>query len=138
MNTASTVSMTIRLVFSMGVVIGLMLIAARIMRKRGMVRRASSKLTDINIVGRRGLGKHASIAVVEINGRQLIVGVTDQQISLLSEHEDEFALERELEHISGLHQGTVQSQRALPSGDASDSARKGLLDTLRDMTVRRV
>ena len=144
MNSGSTVSLMLRMVFSLGVVVTLMVLCARVMRKRAMggLGKATKKL-DITVLARRGFGKHASVAVIETAGRQLIIGVTDQRITLLGEADDDLALDLELEALTSEHHGTVAPQDALPAASSalaltSGSARKGLLDSLRDMTVRRV
>jgi flagellar protein FliO/FliZ len=144
MNSGSTVSLMLRMVFSLGVVVTLMVLCARVMRKRGMAgMRKAAKTMDITVLARRGLGKHASVAVIETGGRQLIIGVTDQRVTLLGEADEDLALDLELEELTSEHHGTVAPRDALPAAKpalalSSSSARKGLLDSLRDITVRRV
>lgn len=143
MSGGSTISLALRMVFSLGVVVTLMVLTARVMRKRGMgVLRKAQQKTDITVIARRGLGKHASVAVVEAAGRRLVVGVTDQRVTLLAEADAEDLIDLELARLTSEHHGTVAPLDALPSAAqpalASSSARKGLLDSLRDMTVRRV
>lgn len=132
-------TLVLRLVFSLGVVITLMYVAARVMRRRGMGISRSSR-TEIAVLARKGLSKHASVALIEAEGRQLLIGVTDQRVTLLSEL-DRTAIESDDEldiDLESEHHGTVFFTKSAPSALPSDSARKGLLDTLRDMTVRRV
>lgn len=132
-------TLVLRLVFSLGVVITLMYVAARVMRRRGMGISRSSR-TEISVLARKGLSKHASVALIEAEGRQLLIGVTDQRVTLLSEL-DRTAIESDDEldiDLESEHHGTVFFTKSAPSALPSDSARKGLLDTLRDMTVRRV
>jgi flagellar protein FliO/FliZ len=39
----------------------------------------------VQVVGRQSLGRRAGVAVVEVEGRRLLLGVTDQGVSMLTE-----------------------------------------------------
>jgi flagellar protein FliO/FliZ len=73
--------LTLKILFSLGIVLVLMWTIARVVRKplRG---RASGTLA---VLARQQLSRSASVAVVRVAGQALVVGVTDAQVSLLSE-----------------------------------------------------
>jgi flagellar biosynthetic protein FliO len=70
-----------RVTASLVVVVALAVLAARFARKAG-VRGGGAGL---RVVERTGLSREASVAVVEVGGRGLVVGVTSQGVSLLTE-----------------------------------------------------
>jgi flagellar biogenesis protein FliO len=145
MSGGSTVSLALRMVFSLGVVVIMMVLVARFMRKRGIGSK-TTKSVDVTVLGRRGLGKHTSVTVVEAAGRKLILGVTDQRVTLLADATNEFGLdhafelelERDLLNLERHGTALPLEPKVLGAPADSDPARKGLLNSLRDMTVRRV
>lgn len=77
-----TVALVGRLLISLAVVLGLMWLIARRF-KRGAVRVKDGRLIDV--LGRQQLSRSASVAVVRVLDRALVVGVTDSQVSVLGE-----------------------------------------------------
>lgn len=83
---ASIPALLLRLVVSMGVVIGLMLLAARVLRRSSASMGGGgrkTKRTPINLAALQPLTKSAHVAVVRAAGRELVLGVTDHQVTLL-------------------------------------------------------
>ncbi|WP_370327650.1 flagellar biosynthetic protein FliO [Euzebya sp.] len=87
----SLAAMALRLAISMGVVVGLMLLAAKLLRraqaaaassgaKRG---RAAVVRTPIDVASLAPLTRGASVAIVRAAGRELVLGVTETQVTLL-------------------------------------------------------
>lgn len=89
----SLASMALRLAISMGVVVALMLLAAKVLRRaqayavgsaagagrrQGRVTRIPIAVSSIT-----PLGKGASVAIVKAAGRELVVGITEHQVTLL-------------------------------------------------------
>lgn len=72
----------VRLAFSLAVVIGLIIVLARV---SGRLRVGGGRTQDIKVVSRQALGRTASLTVAEVHGRTLLLGVTDQQISLITD-----------------------------------------------------
>jgi flagellar protein FliO/FliZ len=70
-----------RVLVSLALVLAVMWAIARKLRRGGKQR--SSGLIDI--LGRQQLSRTASVAVLRVGGRALIVGVTDTQVSVLGE-----------------------------------------------------
>jgi len=79
---SSTVVVTLRVLVSLAVVLGLVWWFAR----RGKTgTRARVRPASVSVVGRQTLGRRTAVAVVEVEGRRLLLGLTDQQVSLLAE-----------------------------------------------------
>ena len=139
----SSFLLVLRLALSLGLVFGLMWVAIRVMRGRdGFGRRQS--MGNLEIVEQRPLTKNSSIAIVRIADQMLAVGITEHQITLLNSTPLDIPLELPLE---------LPLDRALPAVDVTAVAAElpaalmprpaqspksggGLLDTLRDLTVR--
>lgn len=73
--------LVLRLVFSLAVVLGLMLLVARVAQRR-LGGRAGAPLS---VLHRQAVGRHASVAVVAVGGRTLLLGVTEQQVRMITE-----------------------------------------------------
>jgi flagellar biogenesis protein FliO len=88
---ASTVELLIRLVFSLGVILGIMAIAAKLARRNGKSLRAfglgRKDEAAVQVIERHSLSKAASVALVQMGERRMLVGVTDHGISLLADAE---------------------------------------------------
>jgi flagellar protein FliO/FliZ len=74
--------LTLRIVFSLLVVFGLMWGLARLARRPLGARGGTATLS---VVARQQLSRSASVAVVRLNDRALVLGVTDGQVNLLTE-----------------------------------------------------
>lgn len=141
----------LRLVLSMAVVMGVMWVAARLVRRRqgrvGTTRRAGNvrgprkRLTEapFDVVYRRPIGKGAAIALVQTQGRRLLVGVTEQSVNLLAEIPVEPLPEISVPDLSEhADQFTRDAgMAALDGASRPDTAWKLVLDSLRERTVRR-
>ena len=75
------VELTIRLVASLAVVVGLLLLLARVVGKRFTGHAGA----PVQVLHRQQLSRSASVAVVTVGSRVLVLGTTDQQVSLLAE-----------------------------------------------------
>ena len=90
MSSGATLALFARLIVSLGVVIGLMWFAARVVRRRGLGGVGSGGQNrrpgvQVDIVARRTLGRNASIAVVRAGNQHMVVGVTDHMITKLGD-----------------------------------------------------
>lgn len=79
------VELVVRLVFSLTVVVGLLLLLARMSAKR--FRGSSSAL--VQVVHRQALSRSSALAVVTVGSRVLVLGTTEQQVQLLTELDPE-------------------------------------------------
>jgi flagellar protein FliO/FliZ len=84
--------LTVRLVASLAIVVGLMLLLARLVGKRYGARAGA----PVQVLHRQQLSRSASVAVITVGSRVLVVGTTDHQVSLLTELDPE-ELEVELD-----------------------------------------
>lgn len=71
----------LRLVFSLAAVIGLMLLVARFAQRRFEGRPGAV----VSVVHRQPISKHASVAVVTVGSRVLVLGATEQQVQMITE-----------------------------------------------------
>ncbi|GAB2476562.1 FliO/MopB family protein [Jatrophihabitans fulvus] len=76
-----TAAMIGRLLVSLAAVLGVMWVIARRARK-GMKGKGDRV---VEIIDRASLGRSSSVAVVRVNDRAFVLGVADQQVSLLGE-----------------------------------------------------
>ena len=81
----SLAELGIRLVGSLALVVGLMLLIARSVNKRFKAPTGAA----IQVVHRQALGRGTGVAVVSVGTRVLVVGTTEQQVTLLAEIEPE-------------------------------------------------
>jgi flagellar biogenesis protein FliO len=132
-----------QLVASLGGVLGLIWLLARTSQRRGWFAGGTTQTKPIRVVARHGLTKTASLAVVRVGDRELLLGIGAQGINLLLDEEagqllavtsPSRALARTTtdRHDNAMAtEGPVAAARFAPS-----SARKPMLDRLRARTVR--
>lgn len=74
-------ALALRVIFSLGAVIGVLWLAQRYFaRATGLRGKASDPL---NVISRRGIGQKSALVVVEMDGKRFMLGVTDQSINVL-------------------------------------------------------
>ena len=155
----------VRLGFSLAIVFGLMWVAARVVKGRTALP-MRKRADHVEVLERKSLSRTSSIAVVRVGEQVLALGVSDQNVTVLSE----VSLDPvEADAAAAAATGTgapagvrgligaaggisVQSIDALPTpsrpldsvhpgGDTATPSRSsghGWLDTLRDKTVRHI
>jgi flagellar protein FliO/FliZ len=139
-----------RMVLALGLVLGLLWLFSKF--GRGRQNRSRSRWAPragdgkIEVMDRRSLGRHSSIAVVRAAGRIVVVGQTPQQISvLLDAHPDPDVAAEEtaggqafaLDTPSRVDEEMVLPGLATPHGvDDAPKAWDAFLERLREMTVR--
>ncbi|MBB3676528.1 flagellar protein FliO/FliZ [Modestobacter versicolor] len=77
--------MVIRLVLCLAFVGGVLLFASRVAQKRGL----GGTTGVIEVVARQRMGRTSSVSVLRVAGRVLVVGSTEEQVTLLAEVEDD-------------------------------------------------
>lgn len=135
MGDVSLISLFARLLLSLAVVLAVMALAGRAMRRRtfpnGAPRRG--RVAPIEVLARQGLGRSASVALVKAGGKVLVLGVTETNVSVLGEADEDAILEDD-------PVGPGAERTALP-GDGlllrPGRTWKAMLDAARDRTVRR-
>ena len=141
--------MIIRLVLCLAFVGGVLLFASRVAQKRGI----GGATGVIEVVARQRMGRASSVSVLRVAGRVLVVGSTEEQVTLLAEVEDE-ELQTALAAVvpaprSGAHAETGEmpaGRPAVPVRSGSGALAGSVLDRgtwtsvvqeLRERTVRR-
>ncbi|MGN6250501.1 MAG: FliO/MopB family protein [Marmoricola sp.] len=81
---------TLRLIGSLAVVVGLMILLARVAGRR----MRGTQGSVVRVMHRQPLTRGSGVAVVEVAGRVLVLGTTEQQVSLITEL-DPFELDTE-------------------------------------------
>ncbi len=138
----SVFALLARLVVSLGVVLALMWVAARLLARQsgGRIARAA-KPVAIQVLARTSISKNSSVAVVSAAGKALIVGVTDSQITLLGEGDLDVLTQPEQEDPATTITAAAGTRSpwapAVKPGAAAFSPWTAILDQLRDRTVRR-
>lgn len=124
MEDVSVLSLLGRLVFSLAIVLVLMFLVARVMRNRAMpgVGRIGARRDLLQVVARQTLTRTTSVAVVSAADRALVLGVTENGISVLAEL-DSSALEPD------------EPDGTTPIAPAPSW--QGFVDVLRERSVRR-
>jgi flagellar protein FliO/FliZ len=82
---ASTAELGIRLLGSLAVVVGLLVLLARLVNRRFKAPAGAA----VQVVCRQSLTRSSGVAVVTVGTRVLVLGTTEQQVTLLAEVEPE-------------------------------------------------
>lgn len=124
---SSTAALLARLVVSLAIVLGLMAACAWVLRKRGTLGRLTGG-GALAVLARQPLGRNASVAVVRVGERALVIGVTEQSVTLLGES-DAASFAPDVDEP-----GTALSEAA---ATPPQRTRTSFVDALRELTVRR-
>jgi flagellar protein FliO/FliZ len=127
--------MVIRLLLSLAFVAGVLWFGARLAKKRGLGQGNGL----IEVVARQRMGRASSVTVVRIAGRVLVVGATEEQVTLLAEVDGDVVEETLQERQAAL---AARTPAAVGSGTLAGSVfdRGGwtsFVQQLRERTVRR-
>ena len=77
--------MVIRLVLCLAFIAAVLLYASKLAKKRGL----GGATGVIEVVARQRMGRTSTVSVLRVAGRVLVVGSTEEQVTLLAEVEDE-------------------------------------------------
>jgi flagellar protein FliO/FliZ len=138
----SLLALLVRVVVSLGVVLGVMWAAAAVLRRSGVAGTAASgrrgPRRPVEVVTRHGLSRGASVTVIRLGGRALVLGVTDQHVTLLTEI-DPAELDPPNIHTApdGADGGSSAAGPPAPRIGAGSLPWKVALEQLRERTVRR-
>ena len=138
--------MIVRLVFSLAFIAAVLAFASRLAKKRGL----GGGNGLIEVVARQRMGRASSVSVLRVAGRVLVIGSTDEQVTLLAEVEEEevqaalAASPRGVTATAEAAEGAVPAVRAArgSSGALAGSvldrgAWTSFVQELRERTVRR-
>lgn len=144
----------VRLGFSLSLVFGLMWLAGRVLKGRTPM--AARRGQDhVEVIERKALSRTSSIAVVRVGEQVLALGVSDTNVTVLSEMDlaaGEASIATSLDTDSATAEPAAAALAAnlptsttgpvvvsLPSApQPTQPSRQGWLDTLRDKTVRHI
>jgi flagellar protein FliO/FliZ len=79
-----TVFLALRVIVSLAVVLGVLFYLQKKLSKRGVGKAAGKAVT---LIGRQAVGPKASVAIVEVDGRRLVLGVTEHSVTVLHNSE---------------------------------------------------
>ena len=124
-----------RMALSLGVVLLVVAGLARLARQRGGLGFGPVRRAKLDVLVRQPVAKAATLAVVRVGGRDLLVGITPSTISLLLDTE-----EGSLVPAAGTEEEPVglQGMGSATQGMFPSSPWKVMLESLRERTVRRV
>ena len=126
--------MVIRLVLSLVFIGGVLWFAARVAKKRGIGQGNGL----IEVVARQRMGRASSVSVVRIADRVLVVGSTEEQVTLLAEVDGDVVEEAIAERRVAAAQPAGAGTPGVLAGSVFD--RNGwttFVSQLRERTVRR-
>jgi flagellar protein FliO/FliZ len=126
--------MVVRLVLSLAFIGGVLWFAARVARKRGIGQGNGL----IEVVARQRMGRASSVSVVRIADRVLVVGSTEEQVTLLAEVDGDVLEEAIAERRLTVAQPAAAGAPGVLAGSVFD--RNGwttFVSQLRERTVRR-
>jgi flagellar protein FliO/FliZ len=103
--------MIIRLILSLAFVAGVLYFAARLAKKRGLGQNSGL----IEVVARQRMGRSSTVNVVRIGDVVLVVGATEQQVTLLAEVDSET-----VEQAMGERRGPVRRHAPRPAAPRAD------------------
>ena len=83
----NTMMLVLRLALSLGLVLALVGAVTWLLRRRGLLAPGGAKRSTgrLEILDRKPLSKHASLVVARVGGVAVLVGVTEQQVAILSD-----------------------------------------------------
>jgi flagellar protein FliO/FliZ len=131
-----------RLILSMGVVLGVMVLAAKVVRNRNFAGlRRGGPTTRIEVLARQPFGKNASVAVVMAAGKALVIGVTESNVTVLAEADPEDLQveppQQAAGPISDSNARPMAHWTGQPGGDRPALTWKTWIEQLRERTLRR-
>lgn len=113
--------LAVRMVVSLAVVVGLLLLIARFSQKRFKGRSGS----PLQVLHRQSLSRSSGVALVSVGGRMLLLGTTDQQVQMLTEIDPVDVDEAAADGYELPTEGPVAEQVSEPEADAQPEAAPG-------------
>jgi len=117
------IGMGLQLVASLGVVVGLLLLIAKLSAKRFGGRAGAP---PVEVLARQSISRGSGVVVVRVGGRVLVLGSTEQQVSLLTEIDPDDILPPELPENDGRGDGVDDGAEAAVTdfGELVERARR--------------
>ena len=129
---------TLFVIIKIGFVFGLLFVTLRVVGKvygQGRAIGGGSKQSNVavQVIGRQAVGRNADVTVVTLGDRTLVLGVTEHNVSVVTELDPEEIVET----ISLPAAVAVPAIPARTQASVSVPTWRDLLDNLRERTVRR-
>jgi flagellar protein FliO/FliZ len=144
---SSVFGLIFRLVLALAVVLGLLATIAWTARRKPGALKSLRRVGAVEVVARQQLSRTASVQVVRMGERAIVLGVTEQQVSFLTEgHISEVSDMVDLtQRTANGPSGDSEAGRTAPprsfteprSSDDPMTTRMGLIEALRERTTRR-
>ena len=126
--------MIIRLVLSLAFIAAVLWFAARVAQKRGLGQGNGL----IEVVARQRMGRASTVSVVRVADRVLVVGATEEQVTLLAEVDGDVVVEAMAERRLAVAQPTGAGAPGVLAGSVFDrNSWTTFVTQLRERTVRR-
>ena len=109
-----TLFLVLRVVLSLAVVFGIIWYAQR---KLGKGMRAKQGNT-ITVVGRQGVGAKASVAVIDVDGKRFLLGVTEHSVNILHTSDTPEAPASAFSRVLTEEGGNVEAGAVIPLGSS--------------------
>lgn len=127
----------------MTVVILIMGLAAKLLGNRrvpgiGTIpakQKAKRAENPIEVISRTALGRSQAVAIVRVSGKSLVVGITEQNVTLLAEVDEVEPVVKSAGEI--LQSFDIQGTDVVIDEQSSGPSGKGLLSHVREATVRK-
>jgi flagellar protein FliO/FliZ len=127
------IELVLRIGFSLLIVFGVMWGLAKVARRPLGVHRGTSNLSVLN---RQQLSRGSAVAIVQVADKALVLGVTDQQVSLLGET-DLATFEKHPHVVEHRDHLPLAPGTTLDGSVLSRRTWRSTMDFLRDRTTRR-
>ena len=105
-----TVFLALRVILSLAAVFGIIWYAQR---KIGKGLRAKQGKT-ITVVGRQGVGAKASVAVIDVDGKRFLLGVTEHSVNILHTSDTPEAPAEAFSRVLTEEGGNVEAKAVMP------------------------
>ncbi len=116
----------LRVVVSLAAVLGVIWYLHRRVTRRQS--RTKKKVNPVTVVGKQGIAAKASVVVVDVDGRRLVLGVTEHSVNVL--HSEERALVAEPNFATALAEADAAGAGPVRAGEAdADPVRVGAAGT---------
>jgi flagellar protein FliO/FliZ len=126
--------MVLRLVLCLAFIAAVLLFASRVAKKRGL----GGATGVIEVVARQRMGRASSVSVLRVAGRVLVVGATEEQVTLLAEVDGDVIEEAIAERRPATAQPAVAGTPGALAGSVFDrNGWTSFVSQLRERTVRR-
>ena len=114
-----TLFLALRVILSLAAVFGLIWYAQR---KFGKGLKARQGGNTITVVGRQGVGAKASVAVIDVDGKRFLLGVTEHSVNILHTSDTPEAPAEAFSRVLTEEGGNVEAGAVIPGSPTTQSS----------------